>query len=578
MKNTEITEIFHRIATMLEIKEDNIFKIKAYRKAAENIEALGEDVADIRRENRLADIPGIGEALREKIIEYLDTGTMTAYEHLKKEIPEGLLEICEIPSVGPKKTKLFYEQLKIKTVAQLKEAAQKGRLLGLPGIQEKTIENILRGIKIIRAGQERMDLGTAYGMAQNFIEALKKLPEVKNISVAGSLRRMKETIRDIDILIISSNPKKVMDVFVKLPQVKGINAHGETKSSLVTENNVQVDLRVVEPKSFGAALLYFTGSKNFNVKLRQIAIQKNMKVNEYGVFEVKGSKEKFLGGETEEEVFEALDLEYVPPELREDIGEAELFALLDAGQKVPPLVELSDIKGDLQMHSTWSDGKNTIEELARAAEAMGYEYIAVTDHSPRLRIAGGVSAQDLVKKKKEIDNLNGRFKDFRILYGSEVEIDALGNLDYNDKVLSEFDIVLAAIHSGFEQSARQLTQRLISACKNKHVDIIAHPTGVHIGKREPYAIDLKEVCKAAVDTNTILEINSFPIRLDLNSNNVYFARSQGVKFAVNTDAHALGHLDFIKFGVAIARRGWLEPKHVLNTLPLEKLLKSLRKN
>ena len=569
MKNHAVSDLLTRMGLLLEIKDENIFKVKAYYKAAENIDAMGEDIEDIRRENRLSEIPGIGKALEEKIIEYLDTGKIRVYEELIQEIPESILELVNIPSVGPKKAKLFWEHLKISSVDQLAQAAESGKLLGLPGIKDKTIENILRGIRVVKEGQERLNIALASEIAEQFIEALKKLPEVKGISLAGSLRRMRETIRDIDILVDSTNPKKVMETFVHLPQVKSINAHGETKSSVVTGENIQVDLRVVEPKSWGAALLYFTGSKNFNIKLRQIAIKKNMKVNEYGIFAVKGEREKFLAGRTEEECFKILDVPYSPPELREDIGETELFS----GNPIPKLIELKDIKGDVHVHSTYSDGQNTIEEMAEAAQNMGYEYVAISDHSERLKIARGVSVADLKKKKQEIDRLNKKLKNFRILFGTEVEIDTEGNLDYNEKVLSEFDIVVASIHSGFEASQEQLTKRLIRACQNKHVHVIGHPTGRHIGKREPYDIDLKEVCKAAADTDTFLEINAFPIRLDLDSANVYFARSQGVKFSINTDSHSIRHLPFMKYGVAVARRGWLRREDVLNALTLKQLEK-----
>ncbi len=575
MQNRQIAEIFNRIATLLEIKGDIIFKIRAYQKAAENLETQAEDVALLRQENRLAEIPGIGKALQEKIGEYLDTGKISAYEELIKEIPESILDVMNIPSVGPKKAKLFYDQLGIKDVAGLKKAAETGKLLGLPAIKEKTIQNILDGIKVIEAGRERMNLGVATKTADDIIAALKKIPEVKHVSTAGSLRRSRETIRDIDILIDSTNPKKVMESFVHLPQVKSVNAEGGTKASILTNENLQVDLRVVEPQSFGAALLYFTGSKNFNVKLRQIAMKKNMKVNEYGVFAIKGKTEKLLASKTEEECFKALGLPYIPPELREDIGEAEIFSGADI--KIPKLIELKDIRGDFHVHSTYSDGRNTIAQMVEAAQSLGYEYLSISDHSLRLRVAGGVSVEDLKKKKKEIDSLNKGLKNFRILYGTEVEIDSEGNLDYNEAILSEFDIVVAAVHSGFEQPPEQLTNRIVRACQNKYVDIIAHPTGVHIGKRDPYNIDFKEVCQAAVDTNTCLEINAFPLRLDLNSSNIYFAKKAGVKFVINSDAHAREHLELIKFGVAIARRGWLRKEDVVNTLPLKDMMKALRK-
>ncbi|MDP2653927.1 MAG: DNA polymerase/3'-5' exonuclease PolX [Candidatus Omnitrophota bacterium] len=572
MKNKEISDIFERMGTLLEIQGENVFKVRAYFKAAENISALGEDIADLRREDRLSDVPGIGETLRAKIAEYLDTGKMSAYEKLTKEIPETLLEVVGVPSVGPKKAKLFYDQLKVKSLADLQKAVEQNRLDGLPGIKEKTITNIREGIAVVRQGRERMNLGAATRVAGEFIAELNKLPEVKEIAAAGSLRRGSETVRDIDILVDSPRPQKVMDVFVNLPQVKSINAHGETKSSILTQDNVQVDLRVVDPDCFGAALLYFTGSKNFNVKLRQLAIRKDMKVSEYGVFSVKGERERRVAGRTEKECLEALDLPYIPPELREDIGETELFS----GAKIPRLIELKDIRGEVHVHSTWSDGRNTIADMAEAARKRGYEYLAVSDHSERLRVARGVSPADLKKKKAEIDKLNAKLKGFRVLFGTEVEIDSDGNLDYNEAILGGFDVVVASIHSGFEQGREQLTRRLVTACRSRHVDIIAHPTGRHIGKREPYDIDLKEVCRAAADTGTALEINAFPIRLDLDSANVYFARSQGVKFVINTDAHAVEHLDHMRFGVSIARRGWLTKDRVLNTLKCEDLLKALK--
>src|SRR3990167_2162972 len=418
MKNQDVADILERMGTLLEIKGEIVFKTRAYYKAAETIAGLPEDIETIRREDRLTEIPGIGKTLAEKISQYLDTWRMKAYEELTKEIPEGLLEVVEIPSVGPKKAKLFFEQLKVKNPQDLRKAIEAGKLAGLPGIQEKTIENIRRGIKIVQQGRERMHLGTATQVAEEFVAALKKLPEVNEIVAAGSLRRGRETVRDIDILIDSTNPQRVMDVFVHLPQVKSVNAHGETKSSILTQNNDQVDIRVVEPRSFGAALLYFTGSKDFNIKLRQIAIKKEMKVSEYGIFFVKGGRERMLAGKTEADCFKALGLPYVPPEMREDFGAEEFFA----DKNVPALVEFKDIQGDLHVHSTWSDGQNTIAEMAQAAAAKGYQYLALSDHSPRLRVAGGVTPEDLKKKKKEVDDLNAGMKDFYVLFGTEVEI------------------------------------------------------------------------------------------------------------------------------------------------------------
>ncbi|MCA9405822.1 MAG: DNA polymerase/3'-5' exonuclease PolX [Candidatus Omnitrophica bacterium] len=573
MKNREIAELLTKMGTLLEIRGDLVFKVRAYYKAAENINALAEDIAVVEQENRLADIPGVGKTMQEKIKEFLETGSLSSYEKLIKDVPETVLDVIHIPSVGPKKAKLFFDELKVKDIPSLKKAAESGKLLDLPGIKEKTVTNILDGIKIVEQGQQRMNLGKASRVAETFIEELKKLKAVKQINPAGSLRRGRETIRDIDLLIDSKDPKAIMDVFVHLPQVKSINAYGDTKSSILTTDNVQVDLRVVDTKSYGAALLYFTGSKNFNIKLRQAAIKKGMKINEYGVFKVNDRKEQCVASKTEKECLEAFDLPYVPPELREDIGEKDIFS----GKKLPELIELKDLKGDFHVHSTWSDGKNSIEEMAEAARQRGFSYLAISDHSQKLRIARGVSPEDLKKKKKEIDALNKKYSNFRILFGTELEIDAEGNLDYNDKILSEFDIVIASIHTGFEQGSKTLTKRLMRAMQSKYVNIIAHPMGGHIGKREPYEVDFKAVCQAAVDHNVFLEINAFPVRLDLNSQNVYYARSQGVKFTINTDSHNVSHMDYMKLGVSIARRGWLTKKDVLNTQTLAQVMKSIKK-
>jgi len=573
MKNKEVADILTRMGTLLEIKGEMVFKIRAYFKAAESVTNLGEAIEDVKEKERLSEISGVGKALEEKIIQYLETGKISAYQKLIKEIPETILDVISVPSVGPKKAKLFLEELKVKNLNDLKKAAQNGKLLKLEGIQEKTIEKILRGIEIVQKGQKRMNLGTATRLADEIISTLKKLPEVKDISTAGSLRRGRETIGDIDILVDSSKPKKIMDVFTHLPQVRSVNAFGETKSSVMTEDNKQIDLRVVEPNSFGAALLYFTGSKSFNVKLRQLAKRKKMKVNEYGVFSVKDKKEKCVASKTEEDCLKALGIEYVPPELREEIGEDKIFK----EQRIPKLIEPKDIKGELHVHSTYSDGKNTISEMVEAAQKRGYEYLAISDHSERLKVAHGVSPADLKKKAKEIDQLNKKLKNFRILFGTEVEIDRNGDLDYNDKILSEFDVVIAAIHSGFEQNQQQLTKRLTRACQNKHVNIIAHPTGVHLGKREAYNIDFRHICQTACENNVFLEINAFPIRLDLNSSNAHFAKEQGVKFTINTDSHRIEHLDYMKFGITLARRAWLTKEDVLNTKTLAQLLKALKK-
>jgi len=563
MKNKLIAEIFKDIAEILEIRGENFFKIRAYEKAAQNIESLSEDIEAFAKDDRLKDIPGIGKDLKEKIKEIIFTGKLKYLEELKKDIPEGLIEMLNMPGIGPKTAKLLHEKLDIQDVVMLERMAHAGKIRNLPGMGEKTEENILAGIDLFKKGRERLDLKTATDVAYNIIGRLKKLKEVKNINPAGSLRRMKETVRDIDILISSDKPQRIMEAFTRLPDVKDTIAKGPTKSSVLTKDNVQVDIRVVDKASYGAALMYFTGSKEHNIKLRQLAIKHGLKLNEYGIF--KG--EKKIAGETEEEMYKILGLSYIEPEMREDRGEFE--ASLKGA--LPDLIKIEDIKGDLHIHSTWSDGGSSIEEMVLKSRELGYEYIAITDHSQGLKIAGGLSAHELDLKRKEIERLNKKYKDIRVLFGTEVDIDSEGNLDYPDSVLKEMDIVVAAIHAGFKQPAAIITRRIISACRNKYVNIIAHPTGKLWGSRNEYNIDFREVFKVAGDTNTALEINSFPQRLDLNDINTRMANQAGVKIAINTDSHIAEHLEMMKFGVAVARRAWLEKKDVLNTAPFSKL-------
>jgi len=569
MGNFEIAKIFRDIAKILEIKEDNPFRIRAYERAAQNIEGLSENLEEYVHKEAFPKIPGIGKDLESKIKEIISTGRLKFYEDLKKTLPQGLLEIESIPSIGPKTTKLLYEKLKIKNLFDLENAIAKNKLQGIFGIKEKTIENIQKGIALVKKGKELMTLAQAMAVAEEFSGALKKLPEVKEMAFAGSLRRQKETVRDVDILVISDKPSKVMSAFTKIPSVKDILAEGETKSSVRTKSDVQVDCRVVEPKSFGAALLYFTGSKNFNIKLRQLAIRKGLKINEYGMFR----KNTFVAGRTEEEIFKKLGMVYIEPEMRENTGEIEL-ALKN---KLPKLIEFKDLKGDLHVHSRWSDGNNSIEEMAQAAKKFGYSYIAITDHSQSLKVASGLKPEDLKKKKQEIEKLNKKLKNFKVLYGTEVDIDANGKIDYKDSILKEFDIVVAAIHTGFKQSKAQLTRRLVSACKNKYVHILAHLTGRLWGTRDSYDIDFEEILKVARDTNTCLEINAFPERLDLNDLHARRAKESGVKLAISTDAHETSQLSVVQFGLAVARRAWLGKEDVINTLSCEALLKEMRK-
>lgn len=571
MKNTEISAIFRQIANILEIKGDNPFRIRAYERAAQNIEGLTENIENLISHNRLSEVPGIGKDLSERIKEYCKTGKIRIYEQIKKTIPEGLLELLNIPSVGPKTVKLLYDELNIKNLRTLESAIKKGELKNIFGIKEKTIENMINGIELIKRKKERMTLAQATCVADEFINALRAHPEVKKISCAGSLRRKKETVRDIDILVVSASPEKIMNAFTKTPFVKDILAKGETKSSIRTKEDTQVDCRAVDEKSYGAALLYFTGSKNFNIKIRGIAQRRGYKINEYGAFTV--AKEKLVAGKTEEEIFKLLKMPYIVPELREDAGEIESALKF----KLPKLLELNDIKSDLHVHSRWSDGNNSIEEIALSAKQRGYSYIAITDHSQSLRVARGMSVADLKKKKKEIEAVNKKINNFMVLFGTEVDIDSEGNIDYKDSVLKEFDLVIAAIHTGFKQTKEKLTKRLIKACQNKYVHIIAHPTGRLLGARAPYDIDMDEVLRIAKLTNTYLEINAFPDRLDLNDVNSRKAKEFGVRLALGTDSHEINQLEAMKFGVATARRGWLSKEDVINTLPVEEMLKVIRK-
>ncbi len=571
MNNKLVADIFRNIAQILEIKGENVFRIRAYQKAADSIEGLAEDISNFVNQGRLDEIPGIGADLSAKIKEIVSTGKLVFYEELKHSVPEGLLELLNIPSVGPRTAGLLFEKLKIKNIPDLENAIKEKRLEGITGIKEKTIENILKGIELVKRAKERMPLATAMQLSADFLEALKKMKEVKVVFSAGSLRRCRENVRDIDILVVSRKPKEVMEVFTGFPQVKEVLAKGATKISVRIFNDVQVDCRVVEEKSFGAALIYFTGSKNFNVHIRKLAGKKGWKINEYGVFSLKS--EKFLAGRTEEEIFKLFKMQYIEPELREDTGELELALEF----KLPKLIKIEYIRGDLHCHSNYSDGVNSIEEMARAAQKKGYAYIGITDHSESLKVAGGLSIKDLGRKKNEIDCLNSQLKGLRILYGTEVDIDSEGKIDYPDNVLREFDIVVGAIHSGFKQSREQLTRRIVRACQNKYVHIISHPTGRLWGTRDSYELDFEEIFKAARETNTVLEINSFPQRLDLNDQNSRFAKNKGVKLSINTDSHAIEHLDNMFLGICVARRGWLEAGDVINTLTLEELLKAIRK-
>lgn len=569
MRNLELAGIFDRIADMLEIKGENPFRVHAYRKVVLTLESLPEDIERIYESGRLKNIPGVGEGIAKKIEELLKTGKLAYFEDLRKSLPEGLVEMLSVPDVGPKTAQLLYKKLGIEGIDEMEKAAKGGKIKGLEGMGEKTEENILRGIELLRRRTGKMLLGTAFQLSQAIVEILSSMDEVELISPAGSLRRMKETVGDIDILVTSRKPKPVMDVFVNLPEVTQVLAHGDTKSSVIMENRMQVDVRVVGGASFGAALQYFTGSKQHNIKIREIAAKLGLKINEYGVF--KGKKK--IAGQEEEEIYSSIGLSYIPPELREDRGEVE-SALKG---KLPELVELSDVKGDLHVHSSWSDGVDPIGELVESAKKLRYKYIAICDHSASLKVAGGLSKESRLKQIAEIENLNKKMTNFRILAGAEIDIRTDGTLDCEEEVLRKLDIVVAAIHTGFKQDIETMTSRITGAMRNKFVNVIAHPTGRLIETRDAYQVDMQKVFEEAKRTNTFLELNSFPDRLDLNDINCREAKAHGIRIALGTDCHNRMQMEVMRYGVGTARRGWLEEKDVINCLKLEDLMKLLSK-
>jgi DNA polymerase (family 10) len=571
MKNLEIAALFNEIADLLEIKGESTFRVNAYRRAARSLENLAEDVEAVADRGELDQIPGIGKSLAEKISEYLRTGKITYHQELLRELPHGITTLMRVPGLGPKTAVLLYERLGITTLDQLERAAREGRLRDLPRMGKKTEENILRGIEQVRRQSTRLPLGAVLPLAQEVVAALRKAKGVGEVSVAGSLRRMRDTIGDVDVLATAKVPEPVMEAFVTHPLVAQVLSQGTTRSSVVLRNGVQADLRVVEPASFGAALQYFTGSMDHNVKLRERAVRMGLKVNEYGVFRVEDDRR--VGGRTEEEVYAAVRLPWIPPELREDQGEIEAA---ERG-KLPRLVTREDIRGDLHMHTKWSDGQATAEEMARAARQLGYEYVCITDHSQSLKFAGGVSVEDLREHVREVRRLSERLEGITVLIGSEVDILADGSLDYPDDVLRELDVVIASVHSRFRMDTRAMTDRILRAMRNPYVTMIGHPTGRLLGQRDPYSVDVERLVAGARETGTVLELNAQPDRLDLKDAHVRLAKEHGVQVAIGTDAHSPAELRFMEFGVGTARRGWLEPQDVVNTLPLNKLLSRLRR-
>ncbi len=559
MRNAELAGILYDISELLEIKGENPFKIRAYAKAARAIEGMVEDIEKVASEKRLKEIPGVGESIAEKIEEYLATGKIGFYEELLKTVPHELHVLLKIPGIGPKTVQYLYKELGIENVEELEKAAKEHRLRRLPHFGATKEENIIKAIERYRQRSTRIPLGTALPLVKEIIETLRKSGIIEKIEPAGSLRRRKETVGDIDILATSKDAAAAVEAFVNLPMVKEVLGKGTTKATVVTREAIQVDLRIIEGKSFGTALQYFTGSKEHNIKLRDIARQKGLKLSEYDLEEISTARKIYC--ESDDEVYLKLGLLPIPPEIREDTGEIE--ASLEG--KLPRLVELKDIKGDFHTHTNWSEGTNTLEEMVEAARKLGYAYIAVTDHSKSLGVAHGLSEERLLNQIEEIDKLNDRLEDFHVFTGTEVDIKADASIDFPDSVLKKLDIVVAALHVGQKQTRREITGRLITAMENENVDIIAHPTGRIIGEREAYDVDIDALIDAAAGTGTVLEINAYPSRLDLSDVNVRKAKNKKVMLATGTDAHNTGHLGYMEFGVNVARRGWLEKEELMNT-------------
>jgi DNA polymerase (family 10) len=567
MKNQEIADIFSRLADILEIRGEEFFRVNTYRRVARIIEDLPADVADLVESGELLDIKGIGKGTVAGVEEYLETGGMSRYEEARKSIPKGLAELLSIPGLGPKTIGLLWHELNVKSIKSLKRALRSRKILELPGMGPKKVENIEAGMRVYESRSGRLTLGTVLPAALATVTELREATGIDDIEVAGSIRRWRETIGDIDILALSSKPAPVIKAFTELPRVVEVLAAGTTKASVRVADGLQMDLRVVSPSVYGAALMYFTGSQAHNVRLRGLAQSKGLKLSEYGLF--KGDRR--IAGRTEQDVQKKLGLEFIPPELREDRGEVE--AALES--ELPELVELSDIRGDLHVHSNYSDGHSTIEEVARAAKARGYKYVSINDHSRSLGVAHGLTIERLLEQAEEIAQVNQRVKGITVLSGTEADILSDGSMDFPDEVLEKLDVVVGSIHSGFQQSEDKITGRILSAIQNPHVDIIGHPTGRLLGTRPAYDVDLERVMAAAADTGTALEINAYHERLDLNDINARRAAEMGVKVAINTDSHHVDQMWTMELGVRTARRGWLTPANILNTLTTKALLKVL---
>jgi len=567
-KNAEIAEIFDHMAAMLSILDENPFKIRAYKKAALNILELNEEIEDRVSHDDVTDIPGVGKDLASKIKEYVETGEIKEFDKLQEKVPLEMTELLGILGLGPKTLALLYRELHVRGLEDLEKVLDSKEVLEFKGLGQKKVDEIKRGIPLLKEKRERTHLGKALPLAESIKKEVEGIKGTEGTIIAGSIRRMRETIKDIDILTISDDTEKTVKEFTELPFVKDILASGSTKASVITKDGIQVDLRVVGPESYGGALQYFSGSQAHNVKLRGIAQKNGLRINEYGIF--KGDDK--IAGETEKEMYGTLDLPFIPPELREDRGEIE--AAIEG--KLPDLIEIEDIKGDLHMHTKWSDGKATIEEMAKSAIELGYEYIAITDHSPSSTIANGLSIERLIEKKKELAAVNKKMKGINILMGSEVDIKADGTLDYPDEILKDLDVVIASVHSGFKMDRDTITKRILRALENPFVHALGHPTGRLINEREPYDVDIDQLIETALKYDKALEVNSSYQRLDLKDLHVKKAVEAGVKIIISTDAHRPEGLVQMRFGIGTARRGWVQKKDVLNALEFGELQQWLK--
>lgn len=574
MDNSEIAAIFHRIADILELQGgDDLFRIRAYRNAALTIQDLPQQLTEMVRQDpdALKHLPSIGPSFREKLEEILNTGTLKKYQELCASIPEGIFELLKLEGLGPKRVKLLHEQLKISSLAELEAACRQGTIASLKGLGAKTQEKLLASLQHYQQTQGRITLSEAWQQATALLAYVRGGILVGQAEMAGSLRRGKETIGDLDVLAIARDPAKAAAHFLKYPRIRDVLQHGETKCSVRLTSGLQVDLRIVEPSQFGAAWVYFTGSKEHNVRLRELAKANGLKVNEYGVF--RGSLKTSLAGKTEAEVYQALKLTWMPPEIREDHGE------LDAakGGKLPALIDVGDIKGDLHSHTTATDGRNSIEAMIEAAKAKGYEYVAITDHTKSTRVAGGLNEREFVKHLARIRKAAKSVPGIRVLCGAEVDILPDGSLDLPDAILADMDLVVIAVHSHFKMPNQEMTRRILRAMDNRHATILAHPTGRLIGTRAPYEIDLETVIKKAKAHRIFLEVNSHCNRLDLKDSHCKFAKEIGAQCVISTDAHSTLEFANIRYGVTTARRGWLEPCDVVNALPLKAFLQAIKR-